>query len=327
MLALGAVVLEGARAGEEDLGLVLVERDGHDAVRGEESLLDAVAVVDVYVDVQHPRVAPEELYDADDDVVDVAEPGRLVLLGVVQAAAPGDGDVGLFVADLARGIQGPAGRHGTVVVEPVEQRAVATAQVELDLGGLLGIVYIPRSVLGGCRREIVQVLGRVEHVQLLVRRRPGDVVVHGEGHAVGRDQALGQGEAPRLHGMRLAEVVLLHLRVGVERDVVSLGLDDVVLLGHPFHLGKVRRVVRGIGLAQGNVVLLHYWFVDLHIVRQIVWFWCLVSESFDVHACYRDTATVPSLRSLVFLNTLHSDFGSTAVQRVVVVLFFRGEGI
>eukprot|EP00966_Prymnesium_polylepis_P234947 5434224-Prymnesium_polylepis.1 len=43
----------------------LVEGDSHDAVGGVESLLDAVAVVDVDVQVQHPRVVLEQLQDAE----------------------------------------------------------------------------------------------------------------------------------------------------------------------------------------------------------------------------------------------------------------------
>ena len=38
---------------------------------------------------------PEELEDGEDDVVDVAEAGRLTLLGVVESASPVDADVGL----------------------------------------------------------------------------------------------------------------------------------------------------------------------------------------------------------------------------------------
>jgi copper chaperone CopZ len=42
-----------------------------------EGFLDAVAVVDVDVDVQHPRVVFEQLQDGQHQVVDVAKPRRL----------------------------------------------------------------------------------------------------------------------------------------------------------------------------------------------------------------------------------------------------------
>lgn len=45
----------------------------------------------------------EELKDGQDDVVDVAEPGGLALLGVVEAARPVDGDVGFPPVELDGG--------------------------------------------------------------------------------------------------------------------------------------------------------------------------------------------------------------------------------
>lgn len=86
-----------ARAGEEAVFVVFVEGEGHDAVGGPEGLLDAVAVVDVDVDVEDARVVAEELQDGEDDVVDVAEAGCFGLFGVVQAAGPVDRDARLVV--------------------------------------------------------------------------------------------------------------------------------------------------------------------------------------------------------------------------------------
>ncbi len=56
----------------------------------------------------------------------------------------------------------------------------------------------------------------MERVELFVRGLPRREIVHGKGHAICRDQALGQSQAPRLHGVGLAEVVLLHLGRAVE---------------------------------------------------------------------------------------------------------------
>ena len=82
---------------------VLVEGVGHDAVGRPERLLDAVAVVAVDIDVEHAGDGAEELEDAEDDVVDVAEAGSLALLGVVQAPGPVDGDVGVAFHETLRG--------------------------------------------------------------------------------------------------------------------------------------------------------------------------------------------------------------------------------
>jgi hypothetical protein len=85
-----------------------VERDGHDAVCCVERLLDAVAVVDVNVDVQHARVALQQLEDRKHNVVGVAEPARLALLRVVQAAGPVDRNVRLAAVELRGASKRPA---------------------------------------------------------------------------------------------------------------------------------------------------------------------------------------------------------------------------
>ena len=48
--------VKAARAGEIDCFFVFVKRERHDTVGGPESLLDAIAMVDVDVNVQHARV-------------------------------------------------------------------------------------------------------------------------------------------------------------------------------------------------------------------------------------------------------------------------------
>ena len=60
-------------------------------------------MVAVDVDVENARVGAQELDDAEDDVVDVAEAGGLALLGVVQAAGPVDRDVGRAGGDAVGG--------------------------------------------------------------------------------------------------------------------------------------------------------------------------------------------------------------------------------
>lgn len=80
-----------------------MERDAHHAIRGVESLLNTIAVVDINVDVQHALVVPkrcgwsatnlnttdesalQQLKDSQHDIVDVAEARRLSLLCMVKA--------------------------------------------------------------------------------------------------------------------------------------------------------------------------------------------------------------------------------------------------
>ena len=54
----------------------------------------------------------EELQDGENDVVDVAEPGGLALLGVVEAARPVDGDVGVPAVELGGSADAPPRRPG-----------------------------------------------------------------------------------------------------------------------------------------------------------------------------------------------------------------------
>lgn len=125
----GPRVVQPAGAGEEVVLVVFVEGDCEDTVCGPEGLLDAVAVVHIYVDIHDARVQAEELEDAQDDVVNVAEAAGFGFFGVVEAAGPVDGDFGLVVAELARGIKRAACVVRAVVVEAVEDWAVV-AKIE-----------------------------------------------------------------------------------------------------------------------------------------------------------------------------------------------------
>lgn len=55
-------------------------------VSGVEGFLHAVPMVDIDVDIHHTRVILQEFQDTKDDVVDIAETGRLALLSVVQTS-------------------------------------------------------------------------------------------------------------------------------------------------------------------------------------------------------------------------------------------------
>ena len=79
----GPRAVEATGAGEEVILVVFVEGDGEDAVGGPKGLFDAVAVVDVDVDVHDARVQAEELQDTEDDVVDVAETAGFGFFGVM----------------------------------------------------------------------------------------------------------------------------------------------------------------------------------------------------------------------------------------------------
>ena len=116
-------VLDIAGPGEEVVP-VLMERDSHHAVRRVEGLLDAVAVVDVDVEIQDTWVVLKQLEDAQHNVVHVAKSRRLGALRVVQAARPVDCHISNAMVELHRAIDGAARVDAAVVVQPIKDRAI-----------------------------------------------------------------------------------------------------------------------------------------------------------------------------------------------------------
>ena len=114
-----AHVLDIPRAREEVVA-VLVEADGHDAVRQVKGLLHAVAVMHVNVQVQDPGVILEELQDGQHEVVDVAKPARLAFLGVVQPSRPVNRNVTQAVVEPCGAV------YGTPRVDLARARALGT---------------------------------------------------------------------------------------------------------------------------------------------------------------------------------------------------------
>lgn len=74
-------VLQIARAREEVT--IPVEADGHHAVRHVEGLLDAIAMMNVDVDVEHALVILQQLENGKDDVVSVTKSFSLLLFRMV----------------------------------------------------------------------------------------------------------------------------------------------------------------------------------------------------------------------------------------------------
>ena len=123
-----------AGAGEEHLaGLVQGDREHPRVVP--EDLLDAVAVVDVDVDVGDPLGAVgEQLLDADRDVVVDAEAARPVGHRVVQAAGDVDRVQRLAAPHLAERLEAGADDVGAGDVHVLEDRVVVGAE---PVGGVL----------------------------------------------------------------------------------------------------------------------------------------------------------------------------------------------
>jgi len=217
-----ADVVEVTSTGEEVILVVLVEGKGHDAVGGEEGLLDAVAVVHVDVDVEHARVVAQELQDREHDVVDVAEPARFRFLCVVQPTAPVYCDVALPGKQLLCRVQARPGVQGAEVPDPGENGTVI-ADVEarelLDEGV---------CVLGGNALEEVEVVAAVELGELVLSCRPRRVAVHVLLQPVAKHELVCEGESPGFHRVCGAEVVVFGLRVVVVGDCAIWAAGDAV---------------------------------------------------------------------------------------------------
>lgn len=86
---------------EKEFFVVFMKGDCEDAVGGPEGLFDTVAVMDVDIDVENPRMVAEELEDGKNDVINVTEATCFCLFGVMKSSRPIDRDVALLGYQLA----------------------------------------------------------------------------------------------------------------------------------------------------------------------------------------------------------------------------------
>ena len=207
-------------AGAREVFAELVEADGHDAVGGVEGLLDAVAVVDVDVDVEDALVLLEELEDGQDAVVDVAKAGGLGLLGVMESAGPVDDDVGPVLVEAAGAADGAGGVQLAELEEPVEDRAVLPDVEALQLPDVV------LHVVGGDDAEEVDVVVGMEARHGGRADEAGAEDLHPPVQAVVDDEVVRHADAVGLHGVALAVVVVANL------GIVEVGNASGVLGGH-----------------------------------------------------------------------------------------------
>ena len=206
---------------------VLVEGKGHDTVCGVKGLLHAIPVVNVNIDVQDALMPFEQFEDAEDDVVHVAEPRRLALLGMVHATRPVDDHVRLALVQPTRAGQGPTCVNRAVLVEVVEKRAVVLADVVLaHLRGMIGHVVdvdLPQEV---------EVVALVEALHLILGGARGAEHVHLAVEPCGEEEVVCEPHAVRLHRVPRAVVEVANALVV---EVLHDGLG-----GAPAHVGKGR---------------------------------------------------------------------------------------
>ncbi len=76
------------------------------------------------IDVEHSLVVLKELDDCKDAVINVAEPGSLLLLGMMKAASPVYSDVCAPLGNKGSASYASTSVYLTVVVHAVENRAI-----------------------------------------------------------------------------------------------------------------------------------------------------------------------------------------------------------
>lgn len=103
-----------------------MEADCHHSVGVIEGLLNSVSMMDVDVQVKNAWVNLEQLQDAEDDVIDVAEPAGLCFLGVVEASHPVDCYITLACNDKICCVDAASCGQLTVVEQSLEARAIKT---------------------------------------------------------------------------------------------------------------------------------------------------------------------------------------------------------
>mmetsp|Transcript_5354 Transcript_5354/g.15736 ORF Transcript_5354/g.15736 Transcript_5354/m.15736 type:complete len:478 (+) Transcript_5354:47-1480(+) len=228
-----ADILEVSGAREEVA--VFVEGNCHHSVREVKSLLHAISVVDVNVDVEDSRMVLEELQARDDNVVDVAEPTRFALLGMVQTPAPIDGNVASPGIQLARAVNGCPRVHAAKLVQAVEDRAVRVlTNIELlhllskrlvGAGPTAKANLVEEAVgVGSDAAQKVNVLGGVEPGHLLGLCTVGTIDLQLAVETIRQDKVVCQLQTVRLHRVPRAVVVVAHVAI--------IEIGDLLLLRH-----------------------------------------------------------------------------------------------
>jgi hypothetical protein len=151
-------------------------------------------------------VVLEELEDGEDNVINIAKPGGLALLGVVESAGPVDGDI-MAMVELDGAANGAPRVRLAETVETVEDGAVLADVEALERADLVLLRF------GGDGPEEGDVIVGVEAAEVAVAGRVRAEHLHLVEEAVAAEQRVGHADAVRLHRVALPVVVVAHLRV------------------------------------------------------------------------------------------------------------------
>ena len=120
----GADILQAACTREEVS--IFVEGDSQNAISCKEGLLNTIAMMTVYVDIEYALVCLEELKNTKDAVIDVAKATRFKLFCVVKSSSPIHSDVRLILCEFGAGKERPSSVSLTILIHVVKDWAVTS---------------------------------------------------------------------------------------------------------------------------------------------------------------------------------------------------------
>ena len=179
-----------------------MEGDGHNPVCRVKGFLDAVAMMDVDVNVQYPLVILEQLQDGQYYVIDITEARCFRLLGVVEATSPVDGNIRRLLVQLHRRGNAAPARELAELVKPVKDGTILPHIESLHL-----LVIFAHVIWANGPQEANVVIG-VKLGHFLLGGLVWPVDFHLPIQSIVEQKIVGHANAVRFHRMSLAIIIV-----------------------------------------------------------------------------------------------------------------------
>lgn len=203
----------------EEILIKLMKRHSHDPIRIVEGLFNSIAMMHVYIQIQHPRIHLQQFKDAYDNIVDIAKATGFCFFGVMVASSPIDGDIRNTSDDDVCGVDAPTRSQLTEVIKPIE---AGTIEALIDFKQRLQFRIIPDLALLiflVLRNDFILLAGdpflQVLNVGLVMKEAKFFLaglltLKHHQmiTQLVTLDERMGHFDAFGLHGMLLTEMII-----------------------------------------------------------------------------------------------------------------------
>mmetsp|Transcript_22290 Transcript_22290/g.37806 ORF Transcript_22290/g.37806 Transcript_22290/m.37806 type:complete len:201 (-) Transcript_22290:18-620(-) len=184
-----------------------MKREGHDAVGGVKRFLDAVAVMNVDVNVEHALVKLEQLHNAQHNVVDIAEARRFALLRVMQSACPVHCHICLIVIEAHCSINRTSCCNLRKFINSIKYRTIITDIKHMQLFDEMS------HVVGRDVTQKIHIVVRVEYCQFFVVASMRFKNIHFIIQSIVDQQIMGHSNSMRFHWMRLAIIEIANFSI------------------------------------------------------------------------------------------------------------------